>query len=297
MEFAWPFAEPEETEVITLERILRGASSVLLVTHDEEDGAWQFLDDEHVFEDDGVVVRLGEMVQFDPSLGELGALPVGWYAWREGPGRPWRRAAGEPPILPDQPEGGTEQHSGARNVEIKARAQDLDRLREMTEAISDTVVEILDQEDIFFAAPRGRLKLRILGELAGELILYHRADATGPKTSRYLIAPTNAPRVLQEILSRVLPITGVVRKRRELHRVGQTRIHLDRVEGLGDFVELEVVLRPDQGESEGVAIAQVVMSRLAIAPEGLIACAYIDLLKHRGGGAVQESGAIPNGGG
>src|SRR5262249_61010041 len=102
MESAWPFAEPEATEVITLERILRGASFVLLVTLDEDDGAWQFLDCGHVFEDDGVVVRLGEMVQFDPSLGQLGGLPVGWYAWRAAPGQAWRRAPGEPPVMPDR---------------------------------------------------------------------------------------------------------------------------------------------------------------------------------------------------
>ena len=56
MDPPWNFAEPEETEVITLDRILQRRSCVLLVTHDEEDGAWQFLDGEHIFEDDGAVV-------------------------------------------------------------------------------------------------------------------------------------------------------------------------------------------------------------------------------------------------
>ena len=56
MDTDWPFIDPAETEVITLERILRGESSVLLVTHDAEDGAWQFLDGDHVFEKDGAVV-------------------------------------------------------------------------------------------------------------------------------------------------------------------------------------------------------------------------------------------------
>ena len=55
----WPFDDPEETEVITLERILRGESPLLLVTHDLEDGGWQFLDGEHVFESDGVTVLPG----------------------------------------------------------------------------------------------------------------------------------------------------------------------------------------------------------------------------------------------
>ncbi|MGP0062733.1 MAG: hypothetical protein ACLQGP_03905 [Isosphaeraceae bacterium] len=93
----WPFEDPEETEVICLHRILRGASSLLLVTHDEDDGSWQFLDGEHVFEEDAAVVGLGEMVQFDPSLIELADLPTGWYAWRSTLDRPWQRAEGDPP--------------------------------------------------------------------------------------------------------------------------------------------------------------------------------------------------------
>ena len=51
MSLDWLFGDPEETEVITLERILRGVSPLLLVTHDLEDAGWQFLDGEHVFEE------------------------------------------------------------------------------------------------------------------------------------------------------------------------------------------------------------------------------------------------------
>jgi hypothetical protein len=97
METAWPFPDPKETEVITLGRILRGEAPVRLVTHDLDDGAWQFLDGEHVFEEDAVVVLLGEIVQLDETLVELADLPPGAYAWRPDPGRPWSRAAGEPP--------------------------------------------------------------------------------------------------------------------------------------------------------------------------------------------------------
>ncbi|RUL87222.1 hypothetical protein [Tautonia sociabilis] len=93
----WPFADPPETEVIVLDRILSGDSPARLVTHDQEDGAWQFLDGEQVFEEDAAVVLLGEVVQVDPSLLELADLPPGWFAWRPEPGAPWRRAEGEPP--------------------------------------------------------------------------------------------------------------------------------------------------------------------------------------------------------
>src|SRR3954470_10962188 len=120
MDSTWNFADPEETEVITLDRILRGQSSILLVTHDAEDGAWQFLDGGHVFEEDGAVVSLGEMVNFDPSLAELADLPEGWYAWRPDRVRPWTRAQGEEPPAPDRRRrfSGSETEE-ATNIEIK----------------------------------------------------------------------------------------------------------------------------------------------------------------------------------
>ncbi len=195
--------------------------------------------------------------------------------------RPWQRGRDEPASTADRPP--IDRDSGvpaARNIEIKAHVLDTGRLSATVRAMSDTVVEVLKQEDVFFAVATGRLKLRIMGDGRGELIHYDRPDISGPKVSRYLIAPTTAPEVLLTILSRVLPIVGTVRKQRLLYRVGQTRIHLDQVENLGDFVELEVVLRPDQTEEEGVAIAERLMSRLEIPREQFVRRAYIDLLRN-----------------
>lgn len=274
----WAFTDPEETEVITLERILRGESAILLACHDLEDHGWQFLDGEHVFEEDGAAVYLADLVQLDPSLSEIADLPPGWYAWRTAPGQPWRRAEGEPEAEPAGRSEGTAP-SGAKNIEIKARVPDMERLESDAAAFSDTPVEILDQEDIFYSVPDGRLKLRILADDHGELIHYFRGDDVGPRPSRYIIAPTEAPAALRAILDGVLPIIGTVRKQRRLYRVGPTRIHLDRVEGLGDFMELEVVLYPGQDESDGVAIAETLMERLGIARDQLVPDAYIDLLR------------------
>lgn len=101
----WSFLEPGDAEVITLERILRGESAVRLVTHDEDEPRWQFLDGEHVFEDDAVVVLLGEIIQFDPSLTALADLPAGSYAWRGGPDQNWTRGKGDPPVELAEPGG------------------------------------------------------------------------------------------------------------------------------------------------------------------------------------------------
>lgn len=168
------------------------------------------------------------------------------------------------------------------NVEIKARVGDLSSLRAGVESIAEGPPVAIDQEDTFFATTAGRLKLRDFGDGRGELIHYDRADDAGPKTSRYTIAPTSDPDALRAILTATLGVVGVVRKRRWLYRVGQTRVHLDRVEGLGEFVGLEVVLRPGQPEAEGVVIADDLMARLGIGGAQLVESAYIDLM---GGGS------------
>jgi predicted adenylyl cyclase CyaB len=115
------------------------------------------------------------------------------------------------------------------------------------------------------------------------LIYYDRPDQQGPKRSNYHVFETNDPDSLKTTLSMALGIRGVVRKERLLYLVGQTRVHLDCVSGLGNFVELEVVLRPDQSDDEGQRIAGDLMVKLDICEEDLIEGAYIDLLQEKCG--------------
>ena len=171
----------------------------------------------------------------------------------------------------------------AANVEIKARVSDFDALRRRAEEISDGPVDRIEQEDIFFNTTQGRFKLRVFSEERGELIYYERADQAGPKHSQYFISRTNEPRKLTIVLESALGIRGIVRKRRWLYWVGNTRLHLDIVEGLGAFVELEVVLSTGQRIEEGEAIATSLMERLGISKGDLIEGAYIDLLEKSSG--------------
>lgn len=164
------------------------------------------------------------------------------------------------------------------NIEIKAKAHNLAKQTQLAEDLSDVPAQCLFQEDIFFPSPRGRLKLRILSENQGELISYHRNDQTGPKQSRYHIYPTQAPFQLKDTLSDSLGIMGIVKKRRTFYLSGQTRIHLDEVEQLGEFIELEVVMEDHQTPEEGHRIVEDLMKTLEIQSEHLIDCAYIDLL-------------------
>jgi predicted adenylyl cyclase CyaB len=165
-----------------------------------------------------------------------------------------------------------------RNIEIKARVEDLEALEGRVRVLADRGPVVLDQEDTFFSSPRGRLKLRRLSDTEGELIFYERPDTPLPVESGYAIASTAAPDDLLDVLAGSIGVIGVVRKRRLLYLIGQTRVHLDRVEGLGDFMELEVVMRGDQSGADCVGIAQHLMAKLEIPEAALVAEAYIDLL-------------------
>jgi len=167
----------------------------------------------------------------------------------------------------------------AKNIEIKARVRDIERVAEIATRLSDSPEEILQQEDIFFNVPQGRLKLRIFFDGRGELIFYQRDDHPQPKASNYFISKVSGPHSLCEVLSMALGVRGIVKKKRRLYLAGQTRVHLDEVDGLGHFVELEVVLRENQSEDEGRKIAQDLMRQLEINESDLLSGAYVDMIK------------------
>lgn len=166
-----------------------------------------------------------------------------------------------------------------RNVEIKARVDGAGRLRAVVEEIADSGPVLIDQVYTFFNCVKGRLKLRKFDASSGELIHYYRSDSHEPTGCNYEIFKTSEPDKLCGMLGEALGVRGVVRKRRTLYMCGQTRIHLDEVEGLGDFLELEVVLSDEQSVADGTAVAVSVMADLGIADEDLLDVAYIDMIE------------------
>jgi adenylate cyclase class IV len=166
----------------------------------------------------------------------------------------------------------------ARNVEIKARIESIHSIFPRAAALADGGPVEIAQDDSFFACSNGRLKLRAFSSDKGELIFYRRADQSGPKESFYIISPTTSPDTLRESLSLAYGLVGRLRKNRILFLAGRTRIHLDRVEGLGDFLELEVVLADGESVEAGEAVARDFMKKLDIQPVQLIEGAYVDLL-------------------
>jgi len=167
------------------------------------------------------------------------------------------------------------------NIEIKAKLRDREGVERLVRTCADHGPELIIQEDVFFPCEEGRLKLRTFSEDRGELIFYRRVDTEGPTESEFFKAPTSDPEAMAMALAAALGTAGVVRKRRTLYLVGQTRVHLDRVEGLGDYLELEVVLKPNQSTEEGTAVAQELMEALGIQSDDLVAEAYIDLVNYK----------------
>lgn len=168
-----------------------------------------------------------------------------------------------------------------RNVEIKARVINPEQLHARVRDIADDGPVHLTQDDTFFRCPSGRLKLRAFSDSEGQLIAYQRPDSPDPTLSDYIIAPTSSPGALREALERALGFQGRVRKKRVVYFVGNTRVHLDDVEGLGHFMELEVVLADGETVSQGITVAKEIMARLGIEEEHLIEKAYVDLLSSK----------------
>ena len=167
----------------------------------------------------------------------------------------------------------------ARNVEIKARIANLEALEARIAIVAEKGPAEIVQDDTFFNCNQGRLKLRTFPGGHGELIFYQRADESGPKESFYLISTTREPDKLREVLSQAYGSCGRVKKQRMLYFSGRTRIHVDRVENLGDFLELEVVLEEKDSLETGFREARSILADLGVEEEQLVEGAYVDLLE------------------
>ncbi len=177
-----------------------------------------------------------------------------------------------------------------RNVEVKARIASVEALLPVARTLAEGDAVAIEQDDSFFAVPHGRLKLRQFADGSAELIHYHRPDHAEARASDYVRVTAPDPAALREALARANGLLGRVRKRRLLLMAGQARIHLDRVEGLGDFMELEVVLRPGQCDAEGLATAESLMKALGLAAAPRLAGSYLDLLQSQPAASPSSSG-------
>src|SRR5688500_6052094 len=92
----WPFNDADNTATFSCRHVIEDGHAILRVSHDEDDGAWQFLCGQPHIQKDARHVCLGYMVLRDKTLVDLYDLPLGWGAEREKPGTSWVREANSP---------------------------------------------------------------------------------------------------------------------------------------------------------------------------------------------------------
>lgn len=177
-----------------------------------------------------------------------------------------------------------------KNIEIKAQCTDLKAARRIAVELGATLQADVIQVDTYFAVARGRLKLRqstpypiqenVMSAARAELIYYERPNQLQPKTSDYQIVPVEDGQLLCQVLTRAQGVRARVSKRREVWLLGNVRIHLDAVEGLGSFIEFEVVLGRDTSEAAGQRRATELIEAFGIRESDLVSGSYADLVSH-----------------
>ncbi len=165
-----------------------------------------------------------------------------------------------------------------RNIEIKAKASALDRVREIAREIATENLGILSQTDTYFWCNQGRLKLRQIEDQPTQLIWYDRPDVDQPKGSDYSIIEIDNANSVKSALTELLGIRQVVCKKREVFLYQNVRIHLDEVQDLGTFIELEAVLDVGEEDHRGQSQVAWLCEKLGIDESDLLPCSYVDLL-------------------
>lgn len=154
------------------------------------------------------------------------------------------------------------------NVEIKAHCRDPEAARAALGRVGAVLKGVDRQADTYFGCAEGRLKLR-QGHIENSLIHYVREDRAGPKASHVTLAEVTAGAEVRAVLAQALGVRAVVRKVRDIWYLGEVKLHVDEVEGLGSFVEIEA---GDLAECERL------MKELGVTPADLLERSYGDMV-------------------
>ena len=169
---------------------------------------------------------------------------------------------------------------GHINIEIKARCDAPQTIRTILNDCSAEFKGTDHQIDTYFEVSRGRLKLR-QGNIENSLIFYDRSDTAGPKRADVALYRTEGPggAQLHDVLTGAMETRIVVDKQREIYFIDNVKFHIDTVQGLGNFVEIEAI---DETGHLGIEKLRTqcdyYIALLAIQPEDLINTSYSDLL-------------------
>jgi predicted adenylyl cyclase CyaB len=162
------------------------------------------------------------------------------------------------------------------NFEFKAHLSDAAHVRATLKRLRARFLGTDRQVDTYFRVPSGRLKIRE-GRIENSLIFYQRTDFAHARRSTVEVMLLPRRNSVRAILTRALGVLAMVDKRREIYFVGNVKIHLDRVRGLGTFVEVEAMTR--SGDLRKVRAQAAKFQKLfAISPTDIVAQSYSDLI-------------------
>jgi adenylate cyclase class IV len=180
------------------------------------------------------------------------------------------------------------------NLEFKARLRNPATIYHVLAKHDIPLAATLRQTDTYFQVANGRLKLREIEDEKSQLIFYSRPDAAEVKRSDYLIAPVSSAAALREVLGAACGIHAVVKKSRELYLLprqlsssasvktnARSRLHLDTVDSLGKFLEIEVILQEGESPEQAEQEARLWLQEFGIETDDLLAESYADLLESR----------------
>lgn len=163
-----------------------------------------------------------------------------------------------------------------RNIEMKAILRDRGAALGVCVGLQASLQGDIHQVDTYFRVPEGRLKLREADPGRNELVFYRRPDVAGPKGCDYLLEP--AGKSMKSFLAEALGVVAVVDKVRTLYLWENVRIHLDRVAGLGDFIEFEAVLSEACDDADGHRKLEYLIALFGILDEEHLECSYLEMM-------------------
>lgn len=163
-----------------------------------------------------------------------------------------------------------------QNVDFKAELRDPELARLVIPKLGGQLVATLNQSDTYFKVPDGRLKVRESDGEPTEWILYHRQDRPRPTISHFTIF---SPEMIRERYgTRDLHPWVTVKKQRTIYMLEQAHIHLDNVEGLGWFIEVDALVTPRQHVGRCHELIGKLRDKLGPALGGAIATSYADMI-------------------
>ncbi|MFQ5599443.1 MAG: class IV adenylate cyclase [Candidatus Krumholzibacteriia bacterium] len=176
---------------------------------------------------------------------------------------------------------------------MKARVLEWGPIEDVLSEIGAREAGQFAQRDVFFRCRRGRLKLRLVAGRPAQLIGYERKDAACVRASEYQVVEVEDGGSLLRVLELALGRLGEVRKRRRLFLLDNVRIHLDEVDRLGRFLEIEAVVGDRHPEPECHALARALLARLGVRADQVQERAYVDLLAEGFGDGSRARRGVP----